>query len=69
MLLGLVGDGVNDLVDLGVEIWLLETPFTVERKTDLNNTKCLNKTTFKVNDTMQGTLGNLLLLADSHIYV
>lgn len=26
---GLVGDGVEDLVDLGVEIWLLETPFAV----------------------------------------
>ncbi|TNN89559.1 hypothetical protein EYF80_000162 [Liparis tanakae] len=28
MVPGLVGDGVEDLVDLGVEIWLLETPFT-----------------------------------------
>lgn len=25
---GLVGDGVEDLMDFGVEIWLLETPFT-----------------------------------------
>lgn len=25
---GLVGDGVEDLVDLGVEIWLFETPLT-----------------------------------------
>lgn len=31
--LGLVGDGVEGLVDLGVEIWLLETPFTIQRKT------------------------------------
>lgn len=31
--LGLVGDGVEDLVDLGVEIWLPETPFTIYWKT------------------------------------
>lgn len=31
---GLVGDGVEDLVDFGVEIWLLEAPFTVWRKTE-----------------------------------
>lgn len=30
---GLVGDGVEDLVDFGVEIWLLEIPFTRWRKT------------------------------------
>lgn len=33
MVRGLVGDGVEDLVDFGVEIWLLETPFTIWRKT------------------------------------
>lgn len=33
MVRGLVGDGVEDLVDFGVEIWLLETPFTMWRKT------------------------------------
>lgn len=31
--LGLVGDGVEDLVDRGAEIWPLEIPFTVWRKT------------------------------------
>ena len=35
---GLVGDGVEDLVDFGVEIWLLETPFTVWRKTGMRQT-------------------------------
>ena len=29
---GLVGDGVGDLADLGVEIWLLETLFTIRQK-------------------------------------
>lgn len=31
--LGLVGDGVEDLVDRGAEIWPLEIPFTEWRKT------------------------------------
>lgn len=30
---GLVGDGVEDLVDFGVEIWLPDTPFTRGEKT------------------------------------
>lgn len=29
--LGLVGDGVEDLVDLGAEPWLLENPLTGQR--------------------------------------
>ncbi len=39
MVRGLVGDGVEDLVDLGVEIWLLETPFTIWRKTERSYTR------------------------------
>lgn len=31
MFLGLVGDGVEDLVDFEAEIWLLEIPFTESR--------------------------------------
>lgn len=39
MVRGLVGDGVEDLVDFGVEIWLLETPFTIWRKTGRRYTR------------------------------
>lgn len=33
MVRGLVGDGVDDLVDFGVDIWLLEIPLTVWTQT------------------------------------
>ena len=52
---GLVGEGVEDLVDLGVEIWLFETPFTTreEKKTwgmckNMGKTRCLRPDSSKV---------------------
>lgn len=37
--LGLVGDGVEDFVDLEAEIWLLEIPFTARRETERKGSK------------------------------
>lgn len=37
--LGLVGDGVEDLVDLEAEIWLLEIPFTARREAETQAAK------------------------------
>lgn len=43
---GLVGDGVKDLLDLGVEAWLLGTPFTAQggNKEDLSENGTRNHT-------------------------
>lgn len=37
--LGLVGDGVEDFVDLEAEIWPLEIPFTARRETETKTAK------------------------------
>lgn len=37
--LGLVGDGLEDFVDLEAEIWLLEIPFTARRETETKAAK------------------------------
>lgn len=48
---GLVGDGVEDLVDFGVEIWLMEIPFTMWRKNRKEKYKSRERVNMNVSTT------------------